>query len=252
MFSRYKIIILFILFPLVFSSCYTFRRTGYWQEQRPNLPEYERRAFEDYRLRVNDEVVFRLLTSDPEMSRIHGGGNINMANIAMNSHRIASDGTIDVPFIHRIPIEGLTLREATAVLQGHFREIVPDAVVRMSIRNRTFTVIGDVGTGVFPVYKDRLNIFQALALAGDLQLTGDRQRVTILRETDDGIQRMEFDIRPRSVIGSEFYYIFPNDIIYVRRLPASFFMPTNYAGLLGLVNTTVTLVTTILISQLNN
>ena len=238
MFSRNKIIILLILFPLVFSSCYTFRRTGYWQEQRFGLPEYERWAFEDYRLRVNDEIVFRLLTSDPEMSRIYA---------TMHSHRIASDGTVDIPFIHRIPIEGLTLREATTMLQERFREIVPDAVVRMSIQNRTFTVIGDVGTGVFPVYKDRLNIFQALALAGDLQLTGDRRRVTILRETDEGIRRMEFDIRPRSVIGSEFYYVFPNDIIYVRRLPASFWMPTNYAGFIGLVNITVTIFNTILI-----
>ena len=241
MFSRYKIIILLILFPLVFSSCYTFRRTGYWQEQRIGLPKYERSAFEDYRLRVNDEIVFRLLTSDPEVSRIYGRGG------PTNSHRIASDGTVDIPFIHAIPIEGLTLREATAVLQERFREIAPDAVVRMSIQNRTFTVIGDVGTGVFPVYKDRLNIFQALALAGDLHLTGDRQRVTILRETNDGIRRMEFDIRPRSVIGSEFYYVFPNDIIYVRRLPASFWMPANYAGLVSLVNMTVTLFNTVLI-----
>jgi len=241
------------LFPLIFSSCYTFRRTGYWQEQRRGLPEYERSSFEDYRLRVNDEIVFRLITTDQAMMRIYGEGNMQIGGANMNAHRIASDGTVDLPFMHGIPLEGLTLLEATDVLQERFREIVPDAVVRLAMLNRTFTVIGDVGTGVFPVYKDRLNIFQALALAGDLHQTGDRQRITILRETDDGIQRLEFDIRPRSVIGSEFFYVFPNDIIYVRTLPASFFLPANYAGLIGLVNMTVTLFNTILIyTQLNN
>jgi polysaccharide export outer membrane protein len=214
-------------------------------QERLSLPQYERGAFEDYRLRVNDEIVFRLLTNDLEMSRIYPSGVASATG--ENSYRIASDGTIDVPFMHRIHIEGLTLKEATEVLENRFKEIIPDAVVRMAMRTKNFTVIGDVGTGVFPLYKDRLTIYQALALAGDLHQSGDRQRITILRETNDGIQRLEFDIRPRSVIESEFYYVYPNDIIYVRKLPASFYKVGTYAGFIGLVNMTVTFFNTILI-----
>jgi len=230
---KYKAIITIVLISCVFSSCYTFRGTGYLQEQRFSLPEYDRAVYQEYRLRVNDEIVFRLVTTDAQIAAIYDAGT--------TPHRIANDGTIDLPFVRKIHIEGLTLREATAVVQDVFREIVPDAMVRMAIGNRTFTVIGDVGTGIFPVYKDRLTIFQALALAGDLQLSGDRRRITILRQTDEGLRRMEFDIRPRSIIESEFYYIFPNDIIYVRRLPSSFFRISTYQQFLGLVNTTATL-----------
>lgn len=231
---KYKIITTIILVSCIFSSCYTFRGTGLLQEQRLSLPEYDRAAYQEYRLQINDEIVFRLITSDAEMSAVYGGGGII-------SYRIANDGTIDLPFVRTIHIEGLTLREATTVVQNVFREIVPDATIRMAIENRTFTVIGDVGTGIFPVYKDRLTIYQALALAGDLQISGDRRRITILRQTNEGLQRMEFDIRPRSVIESEFYWIYPNDIIYVRRLPSSFFKLRSYQQFVSLVNTTAVL-----------
>jgi len=213
---------------------------GYLQEQRLFLPEYDRASYQEYRLRVNDEVVFRLITTDAAMAAIYGDEGIM-------SYRIANDGTIDLPFVRKIHIEGLTLREATAVVQNVFREIVPDAMIRMAIENRTFTIIGDVGTGIFPVYKDRLTIYQALALAGDLQISGDRRRITILRQTSDGLQRMEFDIRPRSVIESEFYWIYPNDIIYVRRLPSSFFRMQNYQEFLGLINITAMFFNTVLL-----
>lgn len=247
-FPTYKLVIQ-LVFLTFFSSCYNYRNTGMLQEQRFSLPEYEKGEYYDYRIRVNDELVFRVLTADEIYSVIYDtGGNVNNTL----AYRVSADGTIDLPFIQKIAVEGLTLLEATAVIEERFKERIPDATVKLALSSKTFTVIGDAGSGTFPVYKERLNIYQALALSGDLQTSGDRKHIKIIRETNEGTKILEFDIRPRSVIGSDYYYIYPNDIIHVRKLPSSFYKVSSYSGFIGLINTTITFFSTVLIyAQIN-
>jgi len=234
-----------IIIVILFSSCYNYRNTGLLQEKRIFLPEYEKGEYVDYRIRVNDELVFRILTSDATYSSMYSSNASNVNN--MLSYRVATDGTVDLPFVQKIRIEGLTLEEAEDVVEERFKESIPDAAIRLVLNNKSFTVVGEVGTGVFPVYKERLNIYQALALAGDLQQSGDRKHIKIIREMDNGTKTLEFDIRPQSIIESEYYYVYPNDIIYVRKLPSSFYKISNYSGFIGLINTTVTFFSTVLI-----
>lgn len=227
------------------TSCYTYRNTGLLQDNNPNLPVYEAANFEDYKIRVNDEIIYRLITIDESLARIMPSATaINRYNIV--SYRVHSDGTVDLPFLNRIPVEGLTIEEAEKVIEERMRELVPDASIKLTLANKTFTVIGDIGSGVFPVYKDRMTIFQALAQSGDLFQTGDRKQVRILRETSAGIKVLEFDIRPESIINSEYYYIYPNDIIYIRRAPASFYKVSNYSSFLAIITSSLSLFFTVL------
>jgi polysaccharide export outer membrane protein len=131
-------------------------------------------------------------------------------------------------------------------LKKEFREIIPDAEVKLSIANKSFTVIGEAGTGVFPVYKDKLTIYQALAMSGDLKLSGDFRHVKILREEEGKTEILEFDIRPASVIESKYYYVYPNDIIYVQRASSSFFKVNNYSSFLGLISSSLSLLFSVL------
>jgi len=64
------------------------------------------------------------------------------------TYRVYPDGTIDLPFIKNIYIEGLTLNEASKVIEDRFRELIPDAAIKLTLANKTFTVIGEAGTGV--------------------------------------------------------------------------------------------------------
>jgi polysaccharide export outer membrane protein len=231
---------------LSFSSCYNYKNLRLLKEKNRSLPVYAKDNYENYQIQVNDEIIYRLITSDETISKLispeNGGGN--MQN--QISYRVYPDGTIDLPFINSIPIKGLTLNEASLEVEKRFKELIPDAVVKLSLSNKTFTVFGDAGSGIFPIYKEKLTIFQALSMSGDFNDSSDRKHVRIIRETDKGLKIMEFDIRPKSIIDSKYYYIYPNDIIYIRKNFSSFYKVNNYSALLGVVTFSMSLLITVL------
>jgi polysaccharide export outer membrane protein len=171
--------------------------------------------------------------------------NISSTNVL--SYRIYPDGTIDLPFVKQVKVEGLTLKQAALVIESRFKELIPDAAVKLSILNRNFTVIGEAGVGVYNIPRDRFTIYQALSMSGELNHAGDFKRVKIIREKFDGTEVLEFDIRTTSIIDSKYYYIYPNDIIYIQRSKASFYkIENNWGSFLGLISTSLSLFFTVL------
>lgn len=216
------------------------------QVNNSRLPEYEEIDYQDYKIRVNDEVVFRLITSDETFSKLISGNQSISSSQSLNSYRVFPDGTIDLPFVKEIPVAGLTFNEASLEIEKKFRELVPDAAIKLSLANKTFTVIGEAGTGVYSIYKDKLTLFQALSMSGDVNYSGDYKQVRILRETDKGTQVLSFDIRPASIVNSKYYYVYPNDIIYVQTDPSSFYKVGNYSSFISLISSSLSLLFTTL------
>lgn len=243
-----KSIKLYIIFAVavLLSSCYNYKTTGLLQEKNPTLPVYQKEAYEDYRLQINDEIIYRLLTSDETISKLISSGASSMSSQNMISYRIYPDGTVDLPFLKKIPVAGLTLNEASRVVEEKFKEIIPDAAVKLSIANKTFTIIGEAGTGVYPIIREKMTIYQALSLSGNLNNSGDFKNVRIIRETEKGTEVLLFDIRPASLIESQYYYIYPNDILYVQRAKSSFYKVNNWSSFMGLISTSLSLLFTVL------
>lgn len=243
-----KSIKLYIIFAVavLLSSCYNYKTTGLLQEKNPTLPVYQKEAYEDYRLQINDEIIYRLLTSDETISKLISSGTSSMSSQNMISYRIYPDGTVDLPFLKKIPVAGLTLNEASRVVEEKFKEIIPDAAVKLSIANKTFTIIGEAGTGVYPIIREKMTIYQALSLSGNMNNAGDFKNVRIIRETEKGTEVLQFDIRPVSLIESQYYYIYPNDILYVQRAKSSFYKVNNWSSFMGLISTSLSLLFTVL------
>ena len=231
------------LITLALSSCYTHKVVGLLQEDE-KLPQYEKAEYEPYRIAVNDEIIYRLITMDETIAKAMQ--NQNSAN-DVSSFRVYSDGTVDLPFLPPIHMEGLTLKQAEDTLRKYMREIIPDAEVKVSLNNKTFTIIGDINSGTYNVYKDTLTIFQALAMSGDLANSGDRRHVRIIRpHGDDEPEVLEFDIRTNTIIDSKYYYVYPNDVIYVSRSPGSFYKVSSYSGFIGLITSSLSLLIAVL------
>lgn len=241
--------ILFSLVALLLTSCYSHRAIGYLQEptKHNKLPQYDSVPYEPYKIRVNDEIIYRLITLDATISKSLAANN-SVAGQYANSYRVHSDGTVDLPFLKPIKIAGLTEQQAQDTLKKAFREIIPDADVKLSLYNKFFSVIGDANAGRYYIYKEKMNIFQALAMTGDVMNSGDRRHIRIIRPKD-GAQEpevLEFDIRTNSIIDSKYYYVYPNDVIYVARTKDSFYKVPTYTGFLGLITSSVSLLTTVL------
>ena len=242
-------ILLLSLMAISLTSCYSHRVIGYLQEptKANKLPQYDSVAYEPYRIRVNDEIIYRLITLDETISKALAT-NQSIGGQYANSYRVYSDGTVDIPFLNPLHLEGLTEQEAQDTLRAAFQEIIPDADVKLALYNKYFSVIGDANAGRYYIYKEKMNIFQALAMTGDVMNSGDRRHIRIIRPRDGGQEPevLEFDIRTNSVINSKYYYIYPNDVIYVARTKDSFYKVPSYTGFLGLITSSVALLTTVL------
>ena len=84
-------------------------------------------------------------------------------------------------------------------------------------------------------------------MTGDLMNSADRKHVRIIRPHGNGEPEiLEFDIRTNTLIDSKYYYIYPNDLIYVSREKASFFKQETYPAFLGLITSSVALLITVL------
>lgn len=227
------------------TGCYGYRQVGLLQE-RDGLPTYDSAAYEPYRLQVNDEIIYRVVTMDQTIAKTLSANTNNVGQYA-NSYRIYSDGTVDIPFLAPVELAGLTELEAQDALRSAFREIIPDADVKLAMYNKRFTVMGDANSGIYNIYKERMTIFQALAMSGDLLNSGDRRHVRIIRPKGNGEPEvLEFDIRTNTIIDSKYYYVYPNDLIYVSRDKGSFYKQSSYSGFLALITSSVSLLITVL------
>ncbi|MGM9745403.1 MAG: polysaccharide biosynthesis/export family protein [Paludibacteraceae bacterium] len=229
---------------LLATSCYTRRVVGLLQE-RNSLPEYDRGVYQEYRLRKNDELTLRIISADQTSVAMFGNAQAGMGSTNNMVYRIYDDGTVDIPFLSRIPLEGMTLEEAEKFLTDQMKPYIPDVQVKLALSTSTFCVIGDAGRGYFNIYKERLTIFQALALCGGINESGDIGHVKIVRETNEGTKIVSFDLRSKSLIDSEYYYIYPNDIIYVDVTPKRFWAVNSYSGFLSVITSSLSLLLTV-------
>ena len=235
----------FILLSAILTGCYGYRQVGLLQD-RNDLPQYDSATYVPYRLQVNDEIIYRVVTMDETIAKTLSANSVGSGQYA-NSYRIYSDGTVDIPFLSPVKLVGLTELEAQDTLRKAFRDIIPDADVKLAMYNKTFTVLGDANSGTYNIYKEHMTIFQALAMTGDLMNSGDRRHVRVIRpHGNDEPEVLEFDIRTNSIIDSKYYYVYPNDLIYVSRDKGSFYKQPSYSGFLGLITSSVSLLITVL------
>jgi polysaccharide export outer membrane protein len=121
-------------------------------------------------------------------------------------------------------VAGKTLAAVTTEVEKALKGYIADAAVTVKMINNYVSLLGEVkNPGRYPIYKDRLNIFQALAMAGDMGDYSNRQKVQIIRQTPGGNIVKEFTLTDRSVMSSEFFYVMPNDVIYAMPMKGKFF-----------------------------
>ena len=236
-----KHIIALFAITIILQSCYTKRENMRLLEKR--VPEYEKANYEAYTIQVNDELTMRIISIEDDIAQLFGS-NTNNTQQNGNVYRVFQDSTIDIPFANRIKVAGLTLRQAQQRIKEQLSSF-GELDVRLAFVNNSFTIIGESSRGVFNIDKDKITIFEALAMAGNIKITGDHKNVHLIRETAEGPKIFTFDIRSKDIIDSEFYYIQPNDIIYIDKKKSSFFKVQSYSSVLGVISSVITFSLTI-------
>lgn len=138
------------------------------------------------------------------------------------SYKVDSDGCVDFPFLGKVKAAGLSREEFAAKIKQELldRKIVADdpLVVTVEFTNLNVSVLGEVkNPGRYNITKDQLTILEAISMAGDMSIYGERDEVVVLRE-EDGKQKSYFvDLTSvKKLLDSPVYYLQQNDVVYVK------------------------------------
>lgn len=249
-----------ILLPIVLVSCVTSRRVNYFQEPDNKIPEYtDTLQFEDYVLRKGDRLYIYVYSLDESISKMYNaGGNRSQMRYQMNqgnntyggydlyTYLVDEEGNIDFPTLGKIQVLGKTTREVKYIMEEQLSSLLKDLggfktiSVEVSIVQRSFSVIG-MQSGRYTIRKEKMTIFEALAMAGDIGEYGDKAQIKLVREINGETTIKTFDIRSKDIINSEYYYVEPNDIIYIRRFNGYSFGINHFSSAIGVVSSTLSL-----------
>ena len=247
--------ILFVcLTGLLMTSCFTAKKVNYMQEPNKDIPHYaDTLSFEEYRLRVDDRISVFVYSLDENITSMYNAGmRSNQMNqgsgtnnqLDLYTYLVDKDGNIDFPTIGKVYVRGMTTREVKYKMEEELSTLLKDipghsaVSVDVRITNRSFSIIG-AQCGRYLINKEKMTIFEALALAGDLQEFNSRHEIKIVRENEGQTTIKTFDVRSKEIVNSEFYYIEPNDIIYIRKIPGYSFGINSASTALSVVATTL-------------
>ena len=217
-----KLLATFALLGLfLLSSCYTSRNLNYLQT---DLEKYTVPVESpEYKIQVNDVLDVKVQSRDPEQSLFFNqsasdnrGLQANTASLFVTGYSVNPEGKISLPIVGELQVEGLTIEEIRVLVQTEIDKYLLNAIASVKLTSFKVSVLGEVQRpGVTYVYNPRFTIFEALSAAGDMNLGGRRKNVQLIRQTGDVTEVVKLDLRDPAIIQSPYYFMHPNDVIYV-------------------------------------
>jgi polysaccharide export outer membrane protein len=230
--SNLKQGILYIFLSILVSSCIGNKKYLYLQNKQETLNskiETVKSSFVEYRLKPGDILYIRMVTEDEKMNSLFNplfGGNMNMQILSQGGagtpfylmgYSLDTEGDLALPYIGKIPLKGKTVEEAKALMYNEGSKYFKNFFLQVKLAEFRFSILGAVnrpGQHFFMV--NHLNIFEALAMAGDVNEIAMRTNLILIREENGENKLIPIDLTDKNIIKSSYYYIQPNDILYVQ------------------------------------
>lgn len=213
---------------LLLSGCTSYKNVAYLQDGNAMNELSEPLSMYDAKIMPKDLLTITVNATDPETAapfNLTVQTAVNVAHSssltqqpALQQYLVSNEGTIDFPVLGVLNIGGLTKTEAENLIRtklGNYLKEIPIVTVRMA--NYKISVLGEVARpGMFTVSNEKISVFEALALAGDLTIWGMRDNVKIIREDADGQREIiSLNLNKTDIVNSPYYYLQQNDILYV-------------------------------------
>lgn len=132
------------------------------------------------------------------------------------TYLVDNNGEIDFPVIGKLKVEGLSRIQATEMLKSRLKEYIVNPGINITFANFKITVLGEVNKpGTYNLPQERVTIFEALGLAGDMTIKGKRNNVLVLREKNGEKHMERLNLLTDSVINSPYFYLAQNDVVYI-------------------------------------
>ena len=252
MIKSLKLIVVFTI-SLFITSCASKKNTVYFQNNESKVQKMQ--SYTNELIQKHDILNIRVsaldMTSIASFIKDRIQSN-NMDQTLIEGYKVAENGSINLPLVGNVNVEGETTEQASEIIKNELSKSVIDPIVNVSILNYKITVLGEVSRpGTFPIYDPKINIIQALGLAGDITIYGKKKNIKLIREINGNTITKEIDITNTNFIKSDFYYLKNNDIIYVEPTFAQV-KNSGYIGRISNVATVFSLIMSIIILSQNN
>jgi polysaccharide export outer membrane protein len=214
--------LIFMLFIL--SSCVPIKKQVYLQIQEDSAKsQYINQKLMDYRLRPGNNLHIRIISFEEEVTDYFNMGMSESGNIYydaaiyLTSYSVNDSGYIEMPFLGKVQVMGLTVNEIKEKIQERIGEYLNKTMVVVKLVNYNVTIVGEVNRpGQYKIYQDNLNIFEVLGMAGDLTTYAKRDDVLLIRKDLKGSKTYRINLLADNLLESPYYFMLPDDIVYVK------------------------------------
>lgn len=245
----------------VMTSCVPQKKIIYLQKEQMSDSitsiEYQNKRSFDYKVQPGDALYIRVSSLDKNFSEFFNSSNSSMsasasgntsgnAAIYLNGFNVSDEGTIDFPYAGKIYVKDLTIDEIQQKIQNIIGEYQKETIVYVKLGLFNLTILGEVSKpGQYQVYQSDINLFQAIALAGNATDFANKRNIKIVHQTTEGSQIVRVNLNDADILSNPEYYLKPNDIIYVEPLKIKRYGFTNvpYSTIFSAISLAITLIT---------
>ncbi|HEX8349247.1 MAG TPA: polysaccharide biosynthesis/export family protein [Hymenobacter sp.] len=223
------VLLLSVLFLMGLEGCVSQRNLPYFQggKYSTTTPTTVENDPPSYHIQPNDVLSIRVQSVQPALSdQFNLMGSQSMysgdpGTLYLSGYPVDDAGNITMPTIGKVAVRGLTLDQAQRVVQQQVGRYLRDANVLIKLLSFKITVLGEVRIpGRFFIYNSQATVLEALGMAGDLSEFGNRKNVKLIRQTLKGSEVVLLDLTSPKLLQSPYYYLRPNDALYVEPLKA--------------------------------
>jgi len=184
------------------------------------------RLQQEYQLQGGDILDIKVSSLDPNSVAVFNksigvtvSAAVNEASLYVNGYMVDQFGDINLPLIGDLQVKGLTIDSLNSLLDEKLGGYFKFYTVESKLVNYRVSVLGEVKSpGTQQVYNSDLNVLQALANANGISAYGNRRKVKVIRKAFNQNESFVLDLSKEEVIYSEYFYLMPNDVIYVEPL----------------------------------
>jgi polysaccharide export outer membrane protein len=215
---------------ILFSSCASIKNVKYFNDisDTTAITRLADLKYTEPKILPDDILSINIQTVDPVATQVLTQGNVQNSAIGATSagstggqtiagYLVDNQGNVEMPVLGKIKVSGLTTEQARDLIREKASQYYKSPTVNLRFANFRITILGEVSKpGTYVVANEKVNILDALGLAGDLTIYGKRESVMLLRQQANGSRELiKLDLTKSEILNSPFYFLKQNDYIYV-------------------------------------
>jgi polysaccharide export outer membrane protein len=225
----------FLTVLILFASCKSYEKVIYLQQAGTSavFSADEQYPMPEPVIREGDLLVITINTNTPEAAipfnlplvpgntatsySMRGSNNLSYG-LGLQNYLVDAQGMLTFPVIGTLKVAGLTKTQLAEALRKKMypQYLNEDPIVLIRFGNFRVSVLGEVNRpGTYPIDNERVSILEALALAGDMTIYGNRANVLLVRESNGLRESVRIDLRDKNLINSPYFYMQQNDVLYI-------------------------------------